>query len=175
MAAVTICSDFGAQKNKVCHCFHCFPIYFQWIMGPDVMILVFWMLSLSQLFHFPLSFSSRGFLVVPYYSSQKNSRVLSSSTGTSSHQIGEMTWFSSLLFGHLVSSSVTLWTTACQSSLSFTNSWSLLKLMFIESVMPPNHLILCCPLLLPSIFPSIRVFSCLPCSLTQSQSQFCPN
>ena len=128
-------------------------------MGPDAMILVFWMLSLSQLFHFPLSFSSRGFLVVPYYSSQKNSRVLSSSTGTSSHQIGEMTWFSSLLFGHLVSSSVTLWSTACQASLSFTNSWSLLKLMFIESVMPPNHIVLYCPLLLPSIFPSIRVFS----------------
>ena len=41
-----------------------------------------------------------------------------------------------------------------------TNSWSLLKLMFIESVMPSNHLILCCPLLLPpSIFPTIRVFS----------------
>ena len=47
-----------------------------------------------------------------------------------------------------------------QSFLSFTNSWSLCKLMFIESVMPYNHLILCCPLLLlPSIFPSIRIFS----------------
>ena len=51
-------------------------------------------------------------------------------------------------------------TTACQASLSITNSWSLLKLMSIESVMPSNHLILCRPLLLlPSIFPSIRVFS----------------
>ena len=49
---------------------------------------------------------------------------------------------------------------ACQASLSFTNSQSLLKLMSIESVMPSNHLILCHPLLLlPSIFPSIRVFS----------------
>ena len=55
---------------------------------------------------------------------------------------------------------VTLWTITCQASLSITNSWSLLKLMSIESVMPSNHLILCCPLfLLPSIFPSIRVFS----------------
>ena len=53
----------------------------------------------------------------------------------------------------------TPWTTACQASLSITNSWSLFKLMSIESVMPSNHLILCCPLLLPSIFPSIRVFS----------------
>ena len=49
---------------------------------------------------------------------------------------------------------------AHQASLSFTISQSLLKLMFIESMMPSNHLILCCPyLLLPSIFPSIRVFS----------------
>ena len=55
---------------------------------------------------------------------------------------------------------VTPWTAACQASLSITNSWSLLKLMSIESVMPSNHLIFCRPLLLlPSIFPSIRVFS----------------
>ena len=54
----------------------------------------------------------------------------------------------------------TPWITACQASLSITNSWGLLKLMSIESVMPSNHLILCPPLLLlPSIFPSIRVFS----------------
>ena len=50
-------------------------------------------------------------------------------------------------------------TAACQASLSITNSRSLLKLMSVESVMPSNHLILCHPLLLPSIFPSIRVFS----------------
>ena len=55
---------------------------------------------------------------------------------------------------------VTLWTAACQASLSITNSQSLLKLMSIELVMPSNHLILCRPLLLlPSFFPSIRVFS----------------
>jgi len=54
----------------------------------------------------------------------------------------------------------TPWTAALQASPSITNSWSLLKLMSIESVMPSNHLILYCPLLLlPSIFPSIRVFS----------------
>ena len=53
----------------------------------------------------------------------------------------------------------TLWTVARQASLSITNSRSLLKLMFIESVMPSSHLILCCPfLLLPSIFPIIRFF-----------------
>ena len=54
----------------------------------------------------------------------------------------------------------TSWTAACQASLSTTNSWSLLKLLYIESVMPSNHLVLCRPLLLPPlIFPSIRVFS----------------
>ena len=52
------------------------------------------------------------------------------------------------------------WTAACQASLSITSSWSLPKLMYIESVMPSNYLILCCPLLLPtSIFPNTRVFS----------------
>ena len=61
--------------------------------------------------------------------------------------------FSSVQFG-------TPRTAACHASLSITNSQSLLKLMSIESVMPSNHLILCCPLLLLlSIFPSIRVFS----------------
>jgi len=55
---------------------------------------------------------------------------------------------------------VTLWTAAHQASLFITNSWSLLRLMSIESVMPSNHLILCRPLLLlPPVFPSIRVFS----------------
>ena len=55
---------------------------------------------------------------------------------------------------------MTPWTAAHQASLSITNSWSLLKLTSVESVMPSNHLILCRPLFLPpSIFPSIRVFS----------------
>ena len=53
----------------------------------------------------------------------------------------------------------TPWTAACQASLPITNSQSLLKLMYIESVMPSNDLILCCPLLPPSVFPSIRIFS----------------
>ena len=54
----------------------------------------------------------------------------------------------------------TPWTTACQASLSVTNSWSLPKLMSIESVMPSNHLIFCHPLLLlPPICPNFRVFS----------------
>ena len=60
----------------------------------------------------------------------------------------------------VVSDSATLWTAGCQASLSITNSWNLLKLMSIASMMPSTHLILCyLLLLLPSIFPSIRVFS----------------
>ena len=54
---------------------------------------------------------------------------------------------------------LTPWTAARQASLSITNSQSLLKLVSIESVMSSNHLIVCCLLLLPSIFPSIRVFT----------------
>ena len=63
------------------------------------------------------------------------------------------------MFSLVVSDSAAQWTAACQASLSITNSQSSLGLISIKSVMPFNHLILCCPLLLPSIFPSIRVFS----------------
>ena len=60
----------------------------------------------------------------------------------------------------VMSEFATPWTATCQASLSITNSQSLPKLMSIELVMPSNHLILCCPLLLPPpIFPSIRVIS----------------
>ena len=70
-----------------------------------------------------------------------------------------MSIFSSVQFSHSVQFE-TPWTAARQATLSITNSQSLLKLMSVESVMPSNHLIPCCPLLLlPSIFPSIRVFS----------------
>ena len=78
------------------------------------------------------------------------------------HQLGI---FSSVQFSSVQSRSrvrlfATPWTAERQASLSITNSRSLLKLMSIETVMPSNYLILCCPLLLlPSIFPSIRVFS----------------
>ena len=71
---------------------------------------------------------------------------------------------------------VTPWTVARQASQSITNSWSLLKLMSIVSVMPSNHLILFCPLLLlPSIFPSIRVFSneSAPCIRQPKNWSFC--
>ena len=75
---------------------------------------------------------------------------------TPSTMISSVQFSLSCVWPHVVTS----WTEAHQASLSITNSWSLLKLMSIELVMPSNHLILCCPLLLlPSIFTSIRVFS----------------
>ena len=69
----------------------------------------------------------------------------------------------SVQFSSVAQSCLTLcdpWTAACQAFLSITNSWSLLRFVSVESVMPSNHLTLCRPLLLPpSIFPSIRVFT----------------
>ena len=74
--------------------------------------------------------------------------------------MSRLTHFLLLLFScSVMSDSATPWTAACQASLSTTISQSLLKLMRIESVMPSNHLIFCHPLLPPSVFPSIRVFS----------------
>ena len=77
--------------------------------------------------------------------------------------VGLVTICSHINFVHslrLVQLFVTPWTGTCQASLLFTISWSLLKLMSIESVMPSNHLVICHPLLLlPSMFPSITVFS----------------
>ena len=84
--------------------------------------------------------------------------------------IGQFSHFPPFSFSFIIFSSVqslshvwlfvTPWNAAPQASLSITNSWSLVKLMSVESVMPSNHFILCHPLLaLPSIFPSIRVFS----------------
>ena len=69
-------------------------------------------------------------------------------------------WLSSVQWLSCVQLFVTSWTAAHQASLSITSSWSLLKIMSLELVMPPYNIILCTPLLLlPSIFPSIKVFS----------------
>ena len=75
MAAVTICSDFGAQDNKVWHCFHCFPRICHEVMGPDAMILVLWMLSFKPTF----SLSSFTFIKKLFSSSSLSAiRVVSS-------------------------------------------------------------------------------------------------
>ena len=61
MATATICSDFGAQENKVYHCFHCFPIYLPWSDGPDGTIFIFWMLSFKPTFSLSFTIIKRLF------------------------------------------------------------------------------------------------------------------
>ena len=120
-AAVIICNDFGAKENEVCHCFHCFPIYFPWSDGTGCHNLNFfecWVLS--QLFH---SFT----FIKRFFSFSSLSAI--SSVQSLSH----------------VRLFATPWTATHQASLSITNSWSLPKLMSIESVMPSNRLILLSP------------------------------
>ena len=63
MSAVTICSDLGAQENKICHCYHFFPFYLPWRNGTKCHDLSFWMLSFKPAFNSPLSPSSRGSLI----------------------------------------------------------------------------------------------------------------
>ena len=87
-------------------------------------------------------------------------KVLHDPTPASPHSFPSFNSFSVHFGLSCVRLFATPWITAHQASLSITSSRSLPKLMFIESVMPSNHLILCCAfLLLPSVFPSIRVFS----------------
>ena len=88
-------------------------------------------------------------------------RSLLATQNTTSLSVTLFPCFSSVQFSRSVTSdSATPWIAACQASLSITNSWSSLKLRSLESVMPSSHLIFCRPLLLlPSIPPSIRVFS----------------
>ena len=115
-----------------------------------------WLRLLFSIFQFPAIFREDYYVkTVLFPPTPKSSQLqihtiyLDNIHNTSSVQLLSHVW----LF-------VTPWTTACQASLFITNSQSLLKLMSIESVMPSNHLDLCCPLLFsPSIVPSIRVFS----------------
>ena len=119
MAAVTICSDFGAQENKVCHCLHVLSICFAmkwWDWVPWSKFFECWVLS--QLFHSLLSSSSR-FSLVPLY-------FLPFSSVQSLSQV----WFFT-----------TPWITARQASLSITNSWSSLRLNVhrVSDAIQPFH------------------------------------
>ena len=101
-----------------------------------------------------------------WYSSQRQTKK------SSEEQLPGVNSFvrTSLFSCSVVSNSATLWTAACQASLSFTVSWSLFKLMSIELMIPSKDLILCHPLLLPSIFPSTKIFTSLVQSIGASAS-----
>ena len=93
MAAVTICSDFGAPQNKVWHCFHCFPIYFPWSDGTRTMIFIFWTLS------FKPTFSLFSFTFIK--------RLFSSSRGLWGHIESDMTeWLTHTQFNPCITNSI---------------------------------------------------------------------
>ena len=97
MPAVTTCSDFGAPKDKICHCFHCFPISFHEVMRPDAMILVFWMLS------FKPTFSLCSFTFIKWLF---NSSSLSALRVVSSVYLGLLIFLPAVLIPACVSSSL---------------------------------------------------------------------
>ena len=145
MAAITICSDFGAQKNKVSHCFHCFPIYLPWSDGAKMPWSLFsecWVSS--QPFHSPLAPSSRDSLVLLCFLPSGRYHlyilrlliflptVLILACGSATQYLH----FSSVQSLSSVWLFANPWTSTCQASLSVTKSQSLLKLMSIELVMP---------------------------------------
>ena len=159
MAAVTICSDFRVQKHKVCHCFHFFLIYLPWSDGTRCHGLHFLNVEFKPAFSlFSFTFIKRLF----HFSSLSAVRVAFFAYLRLLTFLPAIFILSSVQFSHSVVSDSLWppWTAARQDSLSITNSCSFLKLMSIESVRPSNHLILYRTLHpLPSIFPSIRVFS----------------
>jgi len=134
-----------------------------------VPIFLFFQLSFlftlcSKFLSFTITFLFKEFLLVISLTNLLNGEHNSGYYGLDDGEDGEMLAKGFLVVAVQSLSCVRLfltpWTAACQAYLSFIVSWSLLKFMSIESVMPSNHLILCCLLLfLSSIFPSIRVFS----------------
>ena len=144
MDAVTICSDFGAHKNKVSIVF---PSICHEVMGPDAMILVFWMLSFKSTF----SLSSFTFIKRLFSSSLSAIRVVSSAF-LRLQQDPSVQFSHSLVSDSLRPHELQQTRPPCPSPTPGVHPW-------VELVMPSSHLILCRPLLLPSVFPSIRVFS----------------
>ena len=118
MAAVTICSDFGAQENKVWHYLQCSPSICHEVMWLNAIIFIFWMLSFKPVF----SLSSFTFIKLVYSDQIRSDPSLSH-----------------------VRLFATPWIAARQASLSITNSQSSLSITSIESVMPSSHLILLSP------------------------------
>ena len=139
-ASVTICSDFRAQEEPICHYFHLSPSICHEVMGLDAMVLVFLILSFKP----ALLLSSFTLL-----------KRLFSSSSLSAIQFSPVHFSSSVVSDSLQPHELQHARPPCPS----TNSQSSLRLISTKSVMPSSHLILCCPLLLlPLTPPSIRVF-----------------
>ena len=144
MAAITICSDFGAQKNKVSHCFHCFPIYLPLVMGVDAMNFIFWMLSFKPAFSlFYFTFIKRLF----------------SSSSLSAIRVVSSTYLSLLIFLPAIL------IPACASSrLAFLIMYSAYKLNKQSDNMQPwctpfpiwNQSVVPCPILTVASWPAYR-------------------
>ena len=140
MAAVTICSDFGSKENKVCHYFHCFPIYLPWSDGQDIMILFLWILSFKPAFWISsLTFIKRSFS----YSSLSAIRVVSSA----------YLWLLIFLLAVLIPAYVS-------SSLAFHMMYSTQKMnKQVDNIQPFsiwNQFIVLCPLLTVASLPPYR-------------------
>ena len=147
MAAVTICSAFGAQKHKVSHCFHCFPIYLPWTDGTDDIFLVFWRLSLKPTF----SFSSFTFIKRLFRSSSLSAiRVVSSASISEVIDISPwQSWFQLVLHPaqHFT------WCTLRIRKISRVTIYSLDTpfAIWIQAVVP-------CPVLTVASWPAYRFF-----------------
>ena len=150
------------KKGMSCDSVGLFHLFLPWLLGLSCLISLLYFSSFSQFQVFNNNFSCNSFTTTfidffPHFHVSSHGFICKWTLKVLSDndiQISSVQLLSHVLLF------ATPWTAVCQASLSITNSWSLLKLMSIESVMPSNHLILCRPLfLLPSIFPSIRVFS----------------
>ena len=158
MAAVTNCKDFGTLQNKICHCFHFFLIYLPWSDGTRCHDLHFLNVEFKPAFSlFSFIFIKRLFR----FFSLSPVRVAFFAYLRLLTFLPAIFILSSVQFSHSVVSDSLWppWTAARQASLYLTISWSLLRLMSIESVMPSNRLILCHSLLfLLSILPGSESF-----------------
>ena len=146
MAAITICSDFGVPQNKVCHCFHYFPVYLPWSDGTRCHDLSFWMLSFKPIFHSPLSLSSRG----SSFSSLSSIRVVSSV------YLRLLTFFHAILIPACASSSPAFHVmySECKLNKQGDNiqAWHTLFPIWKQSIFP-------CPILTVASWPVYRFHS----------------
>ena len=144
MAAVTICSDFGGQENKVCHCFHCFPIYLHEVVRMDVMILVFWVLSFKSAFSlFSFTFIKKLF----------SSSLLTASRGVSSAYLRLLVFLLAILIPACASSSPAFY--MMYSAFKVNNHGDNIQ-MWCTPFPIWNQSVVSCPILTVTSWPAYR-------------------